>query len=179
MVVRLGDTRSACHVWIDAASMLQLVGATNVLKARTHLELLLPGYLAVSLLIGWASRRRFRGANAYLNATRSLPLGVVVLSYIAANCGAFEVIGLSAVAAQYGLVAFHFYLIGAIPAILFSALRLLPLYRTLSIRSVPQFMEIRYALRMRLLNAMVKISAHAPTGGDFEELGYSEKRHST
>jgi solute:Na+ symporter, SSS family len=147
--------RSACHGLFDIASMLWFVRATNVRTARDLLKLLLPGYLVASLLIGWAARRRFRGANSYLNATRSLPSGVVVLSYVAANCGAFEVIGLSAVAAQYGVVAFHFYLIGAIPALLFSAFRFLPLYRTLSIRSVPQFLEIRYGPQMRLLNACV------------------------
>ncbi|WP_183789854.1 sodium:solute symporter family transporter [Tunturiibacter gelidoferens] len=125
----------------------------------------MPGYLAASLLIGWAARRRFRGANSYLNATRSLPSGVVVLSYVAANCGAFEVIALSAVAAQYGVVAFHFYLIGAIPALLFSALRFLPLYRTLSIRSVPQFLEIRYGPQMRLLNACVVACSLLLLGG--------------
>jgi SSS family solute:Na+ symporter len=157
--------RSACHGWIGIASMLQFVGHTNTTKTRTLFELLLPGYLIVTLLIGWAARRRFRGANSYLNATRSLPSGVVVLSYIAANCGAFEVIALSAVAAQYGVVAFHFYLIGAIPAILFSALRLLPFYRTLSIRSVPQFLEIRYGLQMRLLNACVVACSLLLLGG--------------
>jgi SSS family solute:Na+ symporter len=157
--------RSACDGWIGIASMLQFVGATDAPKSRTLFELLLPGYLTVSLLIGWAARRRFRGANSYLNATRSLSAGVVVLSYIAANCGAFEVIGLSAVAAQYGVVAFHFYLIGAIPAILFSALRFLPLYRTLSIRSVPQFLEVRYGPQMRLLNACVVACSLLLLGG--------------
>ena len=151
--------RSACRGLIDIASMLQFIDAPNIRKARAILELLLPGYLIASLLIGWAARRRFRAANSYLNATRSLPSGIVVLSYIAANCGAFEVIALSAVAAQYGVVAFHFYLIGAIPAILFSALLFLPLYRTLSIRSMPQLLEIRYGPRMRLLNACVVASS--------------------
>jgi solute:Na+ symporter, SSS family len=157
--------RSECRGLINIASMPWFLGTTNLRKARILLELLLPGYLAVSLVIGWASRRRFGGANSYLNATRSLPLGVVVLSYVAANCGAFEVIGLSAVAAQYGVVAFHFYLIGAVPALLFSAFRFLPLYRALSIRSVPQFLEIRYGLQMRLLNACVVACSLLLLGG--------------
>ena len=70
---------------------------------------ILPSYLAVTILIGWVSKRRHSRANDFLNASRSLPLWVVVAAFLSANCGALEIVGLSAVAAQYGAQAFHFY----------------------------------------------------------------------
>ncbi len=148
----LSVTESTCFA---LALKLPSVRTGILTTEKTLIGLLLPAYLMVSLVIGWAARRHFQGANSFLNASRSLPIGIVVLACVAANCGAFEVIGMSSVAAQYGIVASHFYLMGAIPAILYSALELMPIYRALSIRSVPQFLEIRYGRKMRLLNACV------------------------
>jgi SSS family solute:Na+ symporter len=142
-------------IWIVLASLSPSAPISSGTTARTLFEVLLPLYLALSLLIGWVSRRHAPGANSFLNASRSLPSGVVVFACVAANCGAFEVIGMSAAAAQYGIVAAHFFLIGAIPAILYCSLRLMPIYRALSVRSVPQFLEVRYGSQMRLLNAGV------------------------
>ena len=67
--------------------------------------LILPLYFVVTLLIGWVARGGERTPGAFLNARRSLPLGVVVAAYLAANCGALEIVGLSAMAAQYGVQA--------------------------------------------------------------------------
>jgi SSS family solute:Na+ symporter len=112
-------------------------------------------YLLGTILIGWLVRRRSGGANAYLNASRSLPLIVVTAAYLAANCGALELIGLSAMAAQYGAQAFQFYWIGAIPAMVFLSIWMMPVYRRSGIRSVPEYLEVRYGPSMRLLNAYV------------------------
>ncbi len=117
--------------------------------------IILPLYFLVTILIGWLSRSQSRNANSYLNATRSLPLWIVTAAYLAANCGALEIIGLSAMAAQYGVQAFHFYWIGAIPAMIFLAIWMMPVYRQSGVKSVPEYLEVRYGPNLRLLNACV------------------------
>jgi SSS family solute:Na+ symporter len=116
---------------------------------------ILPLYFLVTILIGWWARRQSRSANAYLNASRSLPLWIVTAAYLAANCGALEIVGLSAMAAHYGVQAFHFYWIGAIPAMVFLAIWMMPVYRRSGVRSVPEYLDVRYGQNLRLLNACV------------------------
>jgi SSS family solute:Na+ symporter len=116
---------------------------------------ILPLYFLATIAIGWLARRRSRSANAYLNASRSLPLWIVTAAYLAANCGALEIVGLSAMAAEYGVQAFDFYWIGAIPAMIFLALWMMPVYRRSGVRSVPEYLELRYGPDVRLLNASV------------------------
>jgi SSS family solute:Na+ symporter len=116
---------------------------------------ILPLYFLVTILIGWWARRQSRSANAYLNASRSLPLWIVTAAYLAANCGALEIVGLSAMAAHYGVQAFHFYWIGAIPAMVFLAIWMMPVYRRSGVRSVPEYLDVRYGPNLRLLNAWV------------------------
>ena len=116
---------------------------------------ILPAYFGTTILIGWIARRRSETANSFLNASRSLPLPIVTGAFLAANCGALEVVGLSAMAAQYGAQAFHFYWIGAIPAMVFLALWMMPVYRRSGVRSVPEYLELRYGTGIRLLNACV------------------------
>lgn len=109
----------------------------------------------MTIVIGWFANQQSDSANAYLNSSRSLPLWIVTAAYLAANCGALEVIGLSAMAAQYGVQAFHFYWIGAIPAMVFLAIWMMPVYRRSGVRSVPEYLEVRYSPAVRLLNACV------------------------
>ena len=115
--------------------------------------LVLPLYFFVTVAIGYASRRRGQSANSLLNASGSLPLWIVASSFIAANCGALEVVGLSAMAAEYGPFAFHFYWIGAIPAMIFLSLFMLPVYMRSGIRSIPEYLALRYGESVRLVNA--------------------------
>lgn len=110
-------------------------------------------YFAIAILIGWLSRRQNPSANDYLNASRSLPLWIVVASFLSANCGALEIVGLSAMAAEYGVQAFHFYWIGAIPALIVLALWVMPAYSKSGIRSVPEYLELRFGPAARVLNA--------------------------
>ena len=116
---------------------------------------ILPLYFLVTIVIGWLARSGTRSSRAFLNASRSLPLTVVVAAYLAANCGALEIVGLSAMAAQYGVQAFHFYWIGAIPAMIFLALWMMPVYRRSQIASVPEYLERRFGPNVRLLNAVI------------------------
>jgi len=117
--------------------------------------LILMTYFAATILIGWFSRRAKTSSNSFLNATNSLPLPVVTISYLAANCGALDILGLNAAAAQYGVQAFHFYWIGAIPALIFLSLWVMPVYRSSGIRSVPEYFEKRFGPDVRLLNACI------------------------
>jgi hypothetical protein len=122
-------------------------------------------YFAVTVAIGWLSRRARSTANSFLNATRSVSLPVVSLSYLAANCGALDILGLNAAAAQYGVQAFQFYWIGAIPAMIFLSLWVMPVYRRSGIRSVPEYFEQRYGPDVRLLNACVVAITRLLLGG--------------
>ena len=125
----------------------------------------LPVYLAVTLLIGWFARRRSSTANEFLNASRSLPLWVVAAAFFSVNCGALEIVGLSAVAAQYGAQAFHFYWIGAIPGMVFMGGIMIPLYMRSGVRSLPEYLERRFDARVRLINAwLLLVTGTALTG---------------
>jgi SSS family solute:Na+ symporter len=114
---------------------------------------ILPAYLVVTILIGWVSRRTLSGANDFLNASRSLPLWVVAAAFLAANSGALEIVGLSAMAAQYGVQAFHFYWIGAIPAMVFLGAFMMPIYMRSGVQSLPEYLERRFDARVRLINS--------------------------
>jgi SSS family solute:Na+ symporter len=96
---------------------------------KLHLSLALV-YLAALLIVGILTGRKKRDSNQFLNATGSLPLWVCITACIAANCGSLDVIGMMALGAQYGTLAFHFYWIGAIPALVVLAFWLL---------AIPQF----------------------------------------
>jgi SSS family solute:Na+ symporter len=120
----------------------------------THLpSLVVAGYLACTVVIATLSARRPATSNAFLNSTGNLPTWMATISFLAANCGALEIVGLSGVAARYGVQAFHFYWIGAIPAMIFVSFVTLPLYRRSGVRSVPEFLELRFSRRVRLLSA--------------------------
>ena len=125
--------------------------ATNL--ARYLGLAVLPVYLAVSLLIGWVARRKSSTSNEFLNASKSLPLWVVAAAFFSVNCGALEIVGLSAAAAQYGVQAFHFYWIGAIPGMVFMGGVMIPLYMRSGVHSLPEYLERRFDARVRLINA--------------------------
>jgi len=127
---------------------------------------ILPVYIALSIWIGWREQRRTSAPN-FLAANRSLPLWIVVTSMLATNCGALDVIGMSGLAAQYGVQAFHFYWIGAIPGMVFLAAVMLPVYVRSKARSLPEYLEYRFDKRVRLLNAwllLITVTALAGIG---------------
>ncbi len=115
-------------------------------------------YLVAVVLISLMSRRRWPSSNDYLNASRSLPLWVAALSFLAFNCGSIEVIGMSAMAAQYGVQALHFYWIGGIPGMVFMGIVVLPNYMRTGARSLPEYLALRFGSRIRLLNALLAMA---------------------
>lgn len=123
----------------------------NHLRLKGFLILLI--YFAITIVIAWFARKRRADANDLLNASRALPLWIVASAFLAANCGALEVVGLSAMTAQYGVQAFHFYWIGAIPGMIFLSLWMIPVYIKSGVRSVPEYLEARYGCGVRRVNA--------------------------
>ncbi|HLI03697.1 MAG TPA: hypothetical protein VKU93_05435 [Terracidiphilus sp.] len=116
-----------------------------------------PLFLAAVLWIGWRSRRHWSSANDYLNASRSISTWAATLAFLAYNCGSIEVVGMSAMAAQYGVQALQFYWAGGIPGMVFMGLVVLPVYMRTGARSLPEYLGMRFGPSVRLLNAVVSL----------------------
>jgi SSS family solute:Na+ symporter len=110
-------------------------------------------YFAFVIGIGWMLKKYMKDATAFLEAGRSLPAWVTGLAFISANLGALEVIGMAASGAKYGMAAVHFYWIGAIPAMIFLALFMMPFYYGSKARSVPEYLKLRFDEKTRGFNA--------------------------
>lgn len=110
-------------------------------------------YFAFVLGIGFALKRYMRTSQDFFLAGRSIPAWVCGLAFISANLGAQEVIGMGASGAKYGIITSHFYWIGAIPAMLFVGLFMMPFYYGSKARSVPEYLRLRYDEKTRAVNA--------------------------
>ncbi|MGQ0646428.1 MAG: sodium:solute symporter family protein [Gemmatimonadaceae bacterium] len=111
-------------------------------------------YFVVVLGIGWALRRAMRTSNDFFLSGRSLPPWVTGLAFLSANLGAQEVIGMGASGAKYGIATSHFYWVGAIPAMVFVGLFMMPFYYGSRARSVPEYLKLRFDEKTRTLNAV-------------------------
>jgi SSS family solute:Na+ symporter len=94
-----------------------------------------------------------RTSNDFFLAGRSIPAWVCGLAFISANLGAQEVIGMGASGAKYGIVTSHFYWIGAIPAMVFVGIFMMPFYYGSKARSVPEYLRMRFDEKTRAVNA--------------------------
>ena len=112
-------------------------------------------YFLFVLGIGWFLRKFMKNANAFLEAGRSMPAWVAGLAFISTNLGALEVMGMTGSGLKYGMLTTHFYWIGAIPAMIFLALFMMPFYYGSKARSVPEFLKLRYDEKTRGLNAIL------------------------
>jgi solute:Na+ symporter, SSS family len=112
-------------------------------------------YFVFVIGIGWALKRYMKGANAFLEAGRSLPAWVTGLAFISTNLGALEVMGMTGSGAKYGMLTTHFYWVGAIPAMIFLALFMMPFYYGSKARSVPEYLKLRFDEKTRGLNAIL------------------------
>ena len=111
-------------------------------------------YFLVILLIGLRLRRSNNTSQQFFEAGRSLPLAITGIAFVAANCGSLEVMGMVSTSAKYGWRAVHFYWIGAVPAMLFLALLMMPIYYRSKVRSVPEFLKVRFGEPTRVFNAL-------------------------
>jgi len=112
-------------------------------------------YFIFVLGIGWFLRKHMKNANAFLEAGRSIPAWVAGLAFISTNLGALEVMGMCGSGMKYGMLQTHFYWIGAIPAMIFLALFMMPFYYGSKARSVPEFLKLRFDEKTRALNAIL------------------------
>jgi len=111
-------------------------------------------YFGFVMLIGFAAKRRVSTSLDFFLSGRSLPAWVTGLAFISANLGAVEIIGMSANGAQYGMPTMHYFWIGAVPAMLFLGVVMMPFYYGSKVRSVPEFMRRRFGTGAHLVNAI-------------------------
>jgi SSS family solute:Na+ symporter len=110
-------------------------------------------YFVFVLGIGFALKRFMKTSKDFFQAGRALPAWICGLAFISANLGAQEVIGMGASGAKYGLETAQFYGIGAIPAMIFVGIFMMPFYYGSKARSVPEFLRMRFDEKTRALNA--------------------------
>src|SRR5512133_962023 len=111
-------------------------------------------YFAAVLGVGWGLRRLTKSSTDFFLSGRSLPAWITGRSFISANLGAQEVIGMGASGAKYGIATSHFYWIGAIPAMVFVGVFMMPFYYGSRARSVPEYLKLRFDEKTRGFNAI-------------------------
>jgi solute:Na+ symporter, SSS family len=115
--------------------------------------LILALYFAFVLGIGWKLRRKIATSGDFLTAGHSVPVWITSLAFLAANLGAQELVGMSGNGAKYGIMTAHFYWVGAVPAMIFVGLFMMPFYYGSRARSVPEYLKLRFDEKTRALNA--------------------------
>jgi solute:Na+ symporter, SSS family len=116
--------------------------------------LLLGIYFAFVLGIGVALKRFMKSSDDFFLSGRSIPAWIAGLAFLSANLGAQEVIGMAASGAKYGSMTCHFYWLGAIPAMVFVGIFMMPFYYGSRARSVPEYLKLRFDEKTRALNAI-------------------------
>src|SRR5512138_457045 len=111
-------------------------------------------YFAFVLGIGWALKRTTKTSSDFFLSGRSLSTWITGLAFISANLGAQEVIGMAASGAKYGMLTSHFYWVGAIPAMAFVGVFMMPFYYGSRARSVPEYLKLRFDEKTRGFNAL-------------------------
>ena len=111
-------------------------------------------YFVLVIAIGVLARRAVATSEDFLLSSRSLPAWVTGLAFISANLGAIEILGMAANGAQYGLSTVHFYWVGAVPAMVFLGLVMMPFYYGSRVRSVPEYLKRRFGTGAHLFNGL-------------------------
>src|SRR5205809_3407054 len=111
-------------------------------------------YFALVLTIGFYLQRRAKTGEDFFMGGREMTAWVAGLSFLSANLGSLELMGWAAAAYQYGILATHWYWIGAIPAMLFLAIVMMPFYYISRTHSVPGYLKLRFGESSRALSAI-------------------------
>jgi SSS family solute:Na+ symporter len=111
-------------------------------------------YFLFVIGVGFIIKKRIKSSNDFLNSNRSIPLWITSLAFISANLGAQEVLGMVASGAKYGIMTVHFYWVGAIFAMVFLGVFMMPFYYGSKARSVPEYLSLRFDEKTRALNAI-------------------------
>ena len=115
---------------------------------------ILVAYVGFVIGIGWKLAQYMKTSSDFLTSARSIPTWVTGLAFISANLGALELVGMAASGAKYGIATAHFYWVGAIPAMIFLAVFMMPFYYGSKARSVPEYLKMRFDERVRALNSI-------------------------
>ena len=111
-------------------------------------------YFGFVLGIGWRLRKKIATSGDFLTSGHSVPVWITSLAFLAANLGAQELVGMSGNGAKYGIITAHFYWVGAVPAMIFVGLFMMPFYWGSRARSVPEYLKMRFDEKTRALNAL-------------------------
>src|SRR5579862_386921 len=131
-----------------------LIGVSGVGIHANSLDYAILGiYFLVVLGIGVVARLTIKTDLDFFLSGRSLPAWITGLAFIAANLGALEILGMAANGAQYGVATVHFYWIGAVPAMLFLGVVMMPFYYGAKVRSVPEYLRLRFGRFAHIWNA--------------------------
>ncbi|AHF92871.1 sodium transporter [Opitutaceae bacterium TAV5] len=155
LLAAAGDVPSQAEA---ASAVSSLAGHAAEVALKLHLKpvdyLILATYFAFVIGIGWLIRRHLKTSTDFFESGRSLPAWICALGFIGANLGAQEVMGMAASGAKYGISTSHFYWVGAIPAMVFVGVFMMPFYYGSKARSVPEYLKLRYDEKTRTLNAL-------------------------
>ncbi|NUR16905.1 MAG: sodium:solute symporter family protein [Dermatophilaceae bacterium] len=135
-------------------AMAAVPAADTLISANAVDYLIIALYFVFVLGIGVMARRAVSDSIDFFLSGRSLPAWVTGLAFISANLGAVEIMGMSANGAELGISTVHYFWVGAIPAMLFLGVVMMPFYYGSKVRSVPEFMFRRFGTGAHLVNAL-------------------------
>ena len=115
---------------------------------------ILIAYTVFVLGIGYALKRFMKTSTDFFLSGRSIPAWIAALAFVSANLGANEVIGMGDSGAKYGMMTCHFYWLGAVAAMLFVGIFMMPFYYGSKARSVPEYLKLRFDEKTRGFNAI-------------------------
>ncbi len=121
-------------------------------------------YFVFVIGIGFALRRLVQTSTDFFLSGRSLPSWITGIAFISANLGAIEILGMAASGAQYGVSVVHYYWIGAVPAMVFLGVVMMPFYYGSRVRSVPEYLLRRFDRKTHLVNAIpvIQVGSERP-----------------
>ncbi len=127
-----------------------------LIDMRLHIAdyLIIVVYFLFVIGVGFIIKKKIKTSNDFLTSGRNIPLWITSLAFISANLGAQEVLGMVASGAKYGIMTVHFYWVGAIFAMVFLGVFMMPFYYGSRARSVPEFLKLRFDEKTRGLNAI-------------------------
>ena len=134
------------------APILLSAGVSIHLQAVDYV--ILAAYFLFVVGIGFALQRLNKTSEDFFLSGRSIPAWVTGLAFLSANLGAQEVLGMAASGAKYGIMTSHFYWVGAIPAMVFLAVFMMPFYYGSKARSVPEYLKLRFDEKTRTFNSL-------------------------
>src|SRR5215212_6122327 len=135
---------------------MSAAAASTAIRLDTNLVdyAILAIYFVAVLGIGFAAKRYIKTSLDYFLSGRSLPAWITGLAFISANLGALEILGMAANGAQFGVYTVHYYWVGAIPAMVFLGIVMMPFYYGSKVRSVPEYLRLRFNNPTHVFNSL-------------------------